>query len=160
MGKATEKNCRAAAYEACMLGGHTLPSTSLQAGQHNLCLYTWDSFIPHAAQPLTSSALSMPDCRLCAMQAVRAAAEAQQVPSDTELGSLPSRVAAKPSKAKPMGLNPMGPKKLPAASKPSNAKPVIIRKRAQPPADADAQQVGAASAKSSRCHSGLIFTFI
>lgn len=81
------------------------------------------------------------------MQAVRAAAEAQQISSDTELGSLPSRTATRPSNAKPMGPHPMGPKKLPAASKPSKAKPVIIRKRAQPPADADAQQVGAASTK-------------
>lgn len=82
---------------------------------------------------------------MCAMQAVRAAAEAQQIPSDTDLGSLPSRAAARASKAKPMGSNPVAPKKLPAASKPSKAKPVIIRKRVQPPADADVQQVGAAS---------------
>ena len=72
------------------------------------------------------------------IQAVRAAAEAQQAPADTD-DSLPS---AKLSKAKLMGLNPMGPTKLPTAAKPSKAKPVIIRKRAQPPADADAQQVG------------------
>lgn len=93
------------------------------------------------------------------MQAVRAAAEAQQVPSDTELGTLPSRAAARPSKAKPIGPNSMGPRKLPAASKPSKAKPVIVRKRAQPPADADARQVGAVSAESAAdLDSSLLFT--
>ena len=46
------------------------------------------------------------------------------------------------SKAKARGPNPLGPKKLPTAAKVSKAKPVIIRKRLQPPADADAQQVG------------------
>ena len=82
------------------------------------------------------------------MQAVRAAAEAQQAPSDAEAGLLPS---AKLSKPKPMGPNPMGPKKLPTAAKPSKAKPVIIRKRAQPPSDADAQQVGITLRISAAC---------
>ena len=82
------------------------------------------------------------------MQAVRAAAEAQQAPSDAQVGSLPS---AKLSTAKPVGPNPMGPKKLAAAAKPSKAKPVIIRKRAQPPADADAQQVGITLSISAAC---------
>ena len=73
------------------------------------------------------------------MQAVRAAAEAQQAPSAAEVGSMPSATL---SKAKARGPNPLGPKKLPTAAKVSKAKPVIIRKRGQPPADADAQQVG------------------
>ena len=64
------------------------------------------------------------------MQAVRAAAEAQQAPSDAEAGPLLARPIAKP----------MGPNNLPVAAKPSKAKPVIIRKRAQPAPDV--QQVG------------------
>jgi len=54
-----------------------------------------------------------------ALQAVRAAAEARQPPSD----GAPDHVHQKAS------TKPMGPKKAPAALKPPKAKPVFVRKR-------------------------------
>lgn len=64
MGKARVGNCRVSACEYCTWGSPILPSTSRIAGHINLCLYTWDLFIPQAAEQHTSSALSMPGCRL------------------------------------------------------------------------------------------------
>lgn len=67
------------------------------------------------------------------MQAVRAASEAQQTPTATEASPLPLRAGAKLTSLR-----------KPPAAKPTKAKPVIIRKRAQPASDEEAQQVGAA----------------
>ncbi len=55
-----------------------------------------------------------------ALQAVRAAAEGRQPPSDSAPDLLPQKASTKP----------MGPKKPPAVLKPPKAKPVFVRKRA------------------------------
>lgn len=101
-----------------------------------LCWHTVGSFLivystlhSAALRPTRDFTLAV-----CVMQAVRAASEAQQTSSGTEAGPLPLRAGAKLTSLR----------KPPAASKPTKAKRVIIRKRAQPPSDEEAQQVGAA----------------
>ena len=86
------------------------------------------------AERLTPCSTAELTLAVCVIQAVRAAAEAQQTPSGAEAGPLPLRAGPKLTSLR----------KPPAAAKPIKAKPVIIRKRAQPSTDEEAQQVGAA----------------
>ncbi|KAL3160520.1 hypothetical protein ABBQ32_010824 [Trebouxia sp. C0010 RCD-2024] len=80
--------------------------------------------------------------------AVRAASEAQQTSSGTEAGPLPLRAGAKLTSLR----------KPPAASKPTKAKRVIIRKRAQPPSDEEAQQAASKQARLEREELDMVST--
>ncbi|KAL3151358.1 hypothetical protein ABBQ38_013190 [Trebouxia sp. C0009 RCD-2024] len=71
--------------------------------------------------------------------AVRAASEAQQTPTATEASPLPLRAGAKLTSLR-----------KPPAAKPTKAKPVIIRKRAQPASDEEAQQAASKQARLGR----------
>jgi len=78
----------------------------------------WGACLPKASPAAPPQVIYQPFA-YTALQAVRAAAEAGQPPSDSAPDPLHQKASTKP----------MGPKRPPAVLKPPKAKPVFVRKR-------------------------------